>query len=101
MNMRLKAGCELKVEVPAAAPVVAMLRPRSNEAQWIASERYDFEPRVGAVEYTDAFGNLCQRFTIPKGRLSVRTEVEAEVSEDITTRPSAAPTPISQLPDHV
>lgn len=101
MNMRLRAGCELHVEVPAPAPVVAMLRPRSDQAQWIASERYDFEPLVGAVEYTDAFGNLCQRFTVPLGRLRVRTEVEAEVLETIATRPFAAPTPVAQLPDHV
>ena len=101
MNMRLRAGCELRVEAPEPAPLIAMLRPRSNAAQWIASERYELEPLVGAVEYTDGFGNLCQRFTAPSGRLLIRTEVEAEVSESIFVRPAAAPTPIAELPDHV
>ena len=42
-----------------------MLRPRSGYAQWITREEYAFEPHAPVVEYTDNFGNLCQRVLIP------------------------------------
>jgi transglutaminase-like putative cysteine protease len=99
--MRLQAGCEIKLSAPAAVPLVAMLRPRSGSAQWIISERYDFEPFVPAVEYVDSFGNLCQRLTTPPGAFSIRTEVVMEVADTIATDVGGALTPVDQLPDYV
>lgn len=55
--MRLLAGCELTVEAVDDCAVVAMLRPRSGEAQWLVSESYAFDPHVRPTEFVDAFGN--------------------------------------------
>lgn len=99
--MRLQAGCEINLSAPAPVSLIAMLRPRSGTAQWIISEKYDFEPFVQAVEYVDSFGNLCQRLTTPAGAFRIRTEAVLEVAESIATDPGGALTPHAELPDYV
>lgn len=100
-TVRLRASCEMTLQASSPTPIVAMLRPRSGVAQWVASERYDFEPFVPAVEYVDGFGNLCQRLVVPPGGLHLRTEVEIEVAEHIAVSPGAALTPPELLPADV
>lgn len=90
----------MKLSATSPAPLVAMLRPRSGEAQWIVGQNYDFEPFVRAVEYEDAFGNLCQRFTIPAGAFTLRTEVIAEVEDSIAVEPGGGLTLAAELPDY-
>ena len=98
--MRLLAGCELIVESNENCAVVAMLRPRSGEAQWLISETYAFDPHVRPTEFVDVFGNLCQRFVVPNGRMRIRAELEVETERDIAIAPWAAPAPAILLPDH-
>jgi transglutaminase-like putative cysteine protease len=100
-TVRLRAGCEMTLQSPGATPIVAMLRPRSGDAQWVVSERYEFDPFVRAVEYVDGFGNLCQRLVVPKGDLRVRTEVEIEVATHISVAAGAPFTPPDELPADV
>lgn len=98
--MRLKAGCDMTLETPAdACPVVAMLRPRSGLAQWLASERYVFDPHVRATEYVDAYGNLSQRFIVPKGGMRIQFEVVVETADTIAVTPDAPATLVDKLPD--
>lgn len=97
-SMRLRAGCDMTLEAPGPVPLIAMLRPRSGDAQWIVSERYDFDPFTRAVEYVDVFGNLCQRMVAPKGDFRIRTEVVIEVDDFIAVSPGAPPTPPDSLP---
>ena len=61
--MKLKATCTLCVTADSDCPLVAMLRPRNGQAQWIISDRYDLEPWVPVTEFVDSYGNLCQRLT--------------------------------------
>jgi transglutaminase-like putative cysteine protease len=96
--MRLKAGCDLKLETDSDTPMMAMLRPRSGEGQWIASETYKLEPFTPVTEYTDGFGNLCQRLVAPKGKFQLRVEVEVVTSDAIAVAPGAPLTPIQELP---
>lgn len=96
--MRLKAGCDMILEAQEPSSLVAMLRPRSGDAQWIQSESYVLEPRVGASEYTDGYGNLCQRWTVPRGELCLRVEAIVETSEHVTTAPDVTFTPVAELP---
>src|SRR4051812_49504094 len=97
--MRLKASCEMTLSATGSVPIVAMLRPRSGEAQWILSEKYHTDPFVKAVEYVDAFGNLCQRLLLPAGKLTLNTEVVVEVEDQIAVAPGGAATPIEDLPE--
>jgi transglutaminase-like putative cysteine protease len=97
--MKLNAGCELHFDVQAETPMVLMLRPRSGAGQWIVSEEYDIVPSVPVVEYTDMYGNLCQRFMAPVGSFQVRTMVVAQTEEGIDTAPGAPLTLVQDLPD--
>jgi hypothetical protein len=58
-----------------------MLRPRSGWQQWVAREQYVLSPSVPAVEFTDLFGNLCQRLVAPAGHFSVHTSVDIETAD--------------------
>lgn len=98
--MRLLAGCELVVEAEVDCAVVAMLRPRSGDAQWLVSEHYAFDPDVRPTEFVDSFGNLCQRFVVHSGRMRIRAELEVETERDIAVAPWSAPMPPASLPDH-
>src|SRR3954471_15441100 len=97
--MRLKTSCQMTIQASTPAPIVAMLRPRSGEAQWIISESYEFEPFTKAVEYVDCFGNLCQRLVAPTGGFGVHTRAEIEVADSIAVKPGAPPTSVPELPD--
>lgn len=97
--VRLNAGCELTLSVDTACPVVAMLRPRSGDAQWLLSESYEFDPPVRPTEYVDTFGNLCQRFVVQPGGLKVRWSATVDTSGTIAVEPFAPLTPVAMLPD--
>lgn len=98
--MRLRATHFLRLRAEQPCPVVAMLRPRSGAAQWMVSERYELQPWVPTVEYTDPSGNLCQRFTVPEGGMCIEVEVLMETEDALAVEPQAPPTPVAQLPEH-
>lgn len=97
--MKLYAGCELQLDAQADTPLVLMLRPRSGSGQWIVSEEYTIEPSVPVTEYTDMYGNLCQRLIAPQGPFRIRTESTVETADTIDTAPGAPYTPVENLPD--
>ena len=99
MTMKLRTGCELTVDAAEDCPTVAMLRPRSGQAQWLSSETYLFEPWVRTTEYVDGFGNLCQRMLIPKGTMHIRVEAIVETEDLIAIEPGLPQTPVAALPD--
>src|SRR5210317_1829208 len=97
--MWLNASCFLEFEIPVPTPFLLMLRPRSGRQQWIAREEYVLSPSVPAVEFTDMFGNLCQRLVAPSGHFSVRTSVDIETADATDTAPGAPFVEVQQLPD--
>ena len=97
--MRLKATCDMLLTAAEDCPTVGMLRPSSGLAQWLASEAYFFDPHVRSTEYVDAFGNLCQRFVVPMGRLRIRVDVVVDTEDAIAVDPGAPCTPVDELPD--
>ena len=99
--MLLHTHTRMTVECPHECPVVAMLRPRSGAAQWVVSERYDIHPWIRPREYEDAFGNVCQRFTMPAGRTTLDVQSHVAVDEHLAVDGEAGLTPIDLLPDDV
>jgi len=71
--MWLRAGCDITFDVSIDTPFILMLRPRSGIHQWVARESYTLKPSVLAVEYTDNYGNLCQRLVAAPVEFSIRT----------------------------
>lgn len=92
---RLRVACEQD------SPVVAMLRPRSGDSQWVLAQRYELAPRVPAREYVDQYGNLCQRFVVPQGGMTLEVTSEVEVAEQVAVDSHACFTPVDRLPDDV
>lgn len=99
--MRLIATNEITVFCGQDCPLVAMLRPRSGPAQWVVAERYALTPWVPATEFVDGYGNLCQRFVVPQGELSLKVVSEVEVADQVDVDAHAPYTPVQMLPDDV
>jgi transglutaminase-like putative cysteine protease len=78
-----------------------MLRPRSGWQQWVAREQYVLSPEVPVVEFTDPFGNLCQRVVAPSGYFTVHTSVDIETSDTYDTSIGAPFIEVQYLPDEV
>ncbi|KAA0142869.1 transglutaminase family protein [Gimesia chilikensis] len=97
--MWLHASCKLDFEIPVATPFILMLRPRSGSQQWVAREQYMLNPSTEAVEFTDQFGNLCQRLVAPAGSFSIQTAFDIEVADSSDVAPGAPFVPVEQLPD--
>ena len=97
--MILDANCHISFTSNAPIPAVMMLRPRSGYAQWITREEYVFEPHAPVVEYTDKFGNLCQRVLIPKGKFNVFCSCRAYTADTIDVEPGAPFVPVHELPE--
>lgn len=99
--MKLKASCAITLSAPTDCPLVAMLRPRSGQAQRMFTSGYTLQPWVPTTHYVDIYGNLCQRLVIPQGTMHAVFEVTMEVEADIAIAPDALLTPMQQLPDDV
>ena len=97
--MWMHATCCLDFNIPVATPFLFMLRPRSGWQQWVGREQYVLTPSVPAVEFTDTFGNLCQRMVAPAGQFSVHTSVDVESAEASDTAPGAPFVEVQNLPD--
>lgn len=99
--MQLNAGCQLSFEAIAPTPLILMLRPRSGLGQWVTGEEYRLQPYVPVVEYTDSYGNLCQRLVVPEGPFQVYTMASVETADTIDVQPGAPFVPVQDLPDSV
>ena len=99
--MWLQTRCELKFIIDMPTPFVLMLRPRSGAQQWVANEEYLIYPSVQAYEFTDDFGNLCQRLVAPPGNFSVNTSARIKASDSVDEQPGGEFIEIQNLPDDV
>lgn len=99
--MWLRASCSIRFNAFVATPFLLMLRPRSGTQQWIAREEYVILPSVPVVEFTDPFGNLCQRLVAPPGRSSIHTSVDVEAADTSDVAPGAPFVEVQSLPDEV
>jgi transglutaminase-like putative cysteine protease len=99
--MWIRTVCDLAFDITVPTPFVLMLRPRSGAQQWVAREEYRLEPNVPVFEFTDDFGNLCQRLIAPVGTFEVSTSAEVMTSDYIDQAPGAPFVEIQNLPDSV
>lgn len=99
--MWLQTSCELKFIIDFPTPFVLMLRPRSGAQQWVASEEYLLYPSVPAFEFTDDYGNLCQRLIAPAGDFTLSTSARIMTADSVDQEPGGAFVDIQLLPDSV
>lgn len=100
--MKMKGRSIFTYNVYAPTTVTTMLRPRRQEGQSIMHEGFNIEPPVPFSEYTDLYGNPCQRAILPVGRVTIATEVQALVNlTKSVPNPLPAFTLVGDLPDEV
>ncbi|WP_341937977.1 transglutaminase family protein [Marinimicrobium sp. C2-29] len=99
--MWLRAGCDIQFDESEPAPFILMLRPRSGTSQWVARESYTLTPSVPAVEFTDPYGNLCQRLISPAGQFRIRTSADVLTEDHINVTPGAPFVEVQNLPNDV
>ncbi|GGX92891.1 transglutaminase family protein [Massilia dura] len=99
--MWIRTGCYLSFTVAHPAPFILMLRPRSGAQQWVARESYTLTPSVPVLEFTDAYGNLCQRLIAPQGQFSIHTSADVLTPDVIDVAPGAPFDEVQNLPDAV
>ena len=99
--MWLRTSCVLTFEIAIPTPFVLMMRPRSGAQQWIAREAYTLTPSVPVFEFTDGYGNLCQRLTAPPGAFEIATSAEIMTADGVDEAPEAPFVEIQDLPDTV
>lgn len=79
--MWIQARCSLYFQLQDETPLILMLRPRSGTRQWIARESYTLSRDVPVQEFTDIFGNLCQRLVAPAGEFLIHTSADVMVPD--------------------
>lgn len=99
--MWLRASCDIDFEVSVPTPFILMVRPRNGAQQWIAHESYRLRPTVPFFEFSDHYGNLCQRLVAPPGHFSVHTCVEVHTLDRLEVAPGAPFDEVQTLPDAV
>lgn len=97
--MQLRTRCYLEFDISVPTPFIFMLRPRSGANQWIVSEEYRHQPSVPISQFTDNYGNLCQRLSAPAGKFTISTQSDV-ITSATSDRSHGAPfVEINQLPD--
>lgn len=96
--MILDATCRLEYLTTEEVPAIFMLRPRSGWAQWIMREEFTISPQVPVVEFTDVYGNLCQRVVMPSGNFHLSVHYRALVSDTVDEDPMAPLMLVQNLP---
>jgi transglutaminase-like putative cysteine protease len=99
--MWLHTRCEFTFDITEPLPFVLMLRPRSGAQQWIAREEYRLQPSIPVFEFTDNYGNLCQRLIAPTGAFAVSTSAEVMIADYVDQQFGAPFVEIQNLPDAV
>lgn len=97
--MWLNTSCVLGFDIAVLTPFVLMLRPRSGAQQWVAREEYRLTPSVPVFEFTDGYGNLCQRLTAPIGAFEVAISAEVMTADAADQTHGAPFIEIQDLPD--
>lgn len=99
--MWLRTSCDFTFDITAPVPFVLMLRPRSGAQQWVTREEYRLEPSVPVYEFTDHYGNLCQRLTAPTGAFGVYTSAVVMTADSADQAFGAPFVEIQNVPDDV
>lgn len=99
--MLLRTSCEFEFDISSPTTFILMLRPRSGAQQWVTREEYNITPQVAVDEFTDSYGNLCQRLVAPKGKFSIATNADVQTTEAVDRAPGAGFVDVQNLPDSV
>jgi transglutaminase-like putative cysteine protease len=99
--MKLRTSCTLLFDISVATPFVLLLRPRSGAQQWVSHGELTIDPDIAVSEFTDSYGNLCQRLVAPPGPLSIYSEATVHTIGTMDRAPGAPFVEVQNVPDEV
>ena len=98
--LRIRAGARFDFTTTQPTASVFVIRPEGDPAQATLAERWSTTPDVAYRDYTDVYGNICRRTTLPAGRFTLDYDVIVEVQAGVDpSDPSACEHPASDIPD--
>ena len=99
-SVRLRVGCEFRLDSDGPVPLVMLVRARPDGAHRTMYESRWTKPEVPLREYVDGFGNFCWRLSAPGHPFTLRYDAVVETDREPDPVESAvALTPVQDLPD--
>jgi transglutaminase-like putative cysteine protease len=101
-ELTVRVGCHLVYETDGPAPILLIVRPRSDKEQRILDERLTFTPPIKIEEFVDANGNISERSVLQPGSTAVHHDALVTVPShpDDQGRPTST-LPVEDLPSEV
>jgi transglutaminase-like putative cysteine protease len=94
----VRVGCQFEYQVPEWTPSLWQLRPRPDGNHCIVTETW--EPPSASRTYFDAYGNACDRLTLPPGPSVLRYDATVDVPSSYDEADKgAAQANIEDVPD--
>lgn len=97
--MLIQASCLLDFTCETPVPTTFMLRAKSGVGQFMVREELHTSPYLTMTEFTDTYGNLCQRIVLPVGTFRIESSMVADCANTIEVDYNAGWTAIEYLPD--
>jgi len=98
--LRIRAGARFDFTTTQPVASVFVIRPEGDLAQATLAERWSTNPDVAYRDYTDVYGNICRRTTLPAGNFTLDYDVIVEVSGALDSfAPDACEHPAAEIPD--
>lgn len=99
---QVRIGCQLTYWAATATPSVFIVQPPAHPRQLLSREEMEAIGASLTGEYTDAFGNRCQRANLAPGETIIRYDAVATVpGEADEIRAGARQVPPQDLPAHL
>lgn len=98
----LSIGCDFVHQSSFDVPSIFQVEPVDDQPAEVVDAQWTAEPAVPSSTYTDLYGNLCRRLTLPRGHSTVSyraTVIVPDATEDVDE--SARELPPEDLPDDV
>jgi len=98
--MRVRAGAHFTLTSPLETPAIFVIRPAHTPQQRVIAEDWATSPPRGFHDFTDVYGNLCRRATLPAGTFALDYDVLVETTaEPDPLQPDAIEHPMADVPD--
>jgi transglutaminase-like putative cysteine protease len=99
-DRRLRVGCEFLHDLEWPVTFVLQVEPRRDAVRSLTSAGVETWPPTVLHEYTDLYGNTCQRFVLGPGSVRIRYEAEVAVHSGIDEVDyTATQSAVADLPD--
>lgn len=101
--MLIRAGYDIRFETDTPTPMLALLSVHPSRHHDLRTpHRIAASPDLPMFDYTDSFGNVVSRFTVPAGGLTLTCDFTVEDSGlPDAVKPDAVQHPVEDLPEDV